>query len=411
MRHKDGRWVWVLDRGMVTERDREGVPLRMTGTHLDITARKQLEEERLIRSKLEATGILAGGIAHDFNNLLTVILGSLELMDLPGENIAHHLKAAEQATMAAHDLTQQFLTFARGGGSVRRKISLAGVLQEAATLALRGSSVECDLECPPDLWPIEGDAGQLGQVIRNLLLNAREALPAGGRVVLRAENRSDPAPTVRVTLADQGCGIPASILPRIFDPYFSTKQRGEQRGMGLGLTVARAVLEKHEGTIEVDSTDGVGTTVRIELPAVHQAAAPAAPPPIPGVRPSSGRLLLMDDEPTVRNTAGALLRQLGYAVELAEHGERAIDMYREAQRGDHPFDAVILDLTVRGGLGGVETLKALRRLSPEVKAIASSGYADDPVLLDPIHHGFRGALIKPYRMTELQSSLAKALEP
>ncbi|MCX5733282.1 MAG: GAF domain-containing protein [candidate division NC10 bacterium] len=410
MRHKDGHWVWVLDRGTVTERDREGKPLRMTGTHLDITTRKQLEEERLVRSKLEATGILAGGIAHDFNNLLSVILGSLELMKLPVGDIAPHLEAAEQATMAAHELTQQFLTFARGGGSVRRKVALGGVLRDAVALALRGSPVECDLALPPDLWPIEGDVGQLGQAIRNLVLNAREALPAGGRVVLRAENLSGPTPAVRVTVADRGCGIPADILPRIFDPYFSTKQRGEQRGMGLGLTVARAVVEKHGGTIAVDSAAGAGTTVRIEFPAA-QPAASVSPPPAPEPRPTSARLLLMDDEPALRNTAGALLQHLGYAVEMAEHGERAIGMYREAQRHGHPFDVVILDLTVRGGMGGVETLRALRQLSPAVKAIASSGYADDPVLLDPVRHGFCGALAKPYRLTELQMSLAKVLEP
>jgi PAS domain S-box-containing protein len=375
----------------------------------DTTDRRQLEAERLIRSKLEATGILAGGIAHDFNNLLAVILGNVELAELPGNDAAAALAAARQATLSAHELTQQFLTFAQGGAPVRHLTPLPNLLRGAATEALRGSPVTCEFAISEDLWPVLGDPGQLGQVIRNLVLNARDAMPTGGRVAVCAENLSGPAPIVRLTVADRGSGIAADVLPRIFDPYFSTKRRGEQRGMGLGLTVARAVVEKHEGTIAVESTPGQGTIIRLTLPAAVSPA-PAAPAPLaPAPRPGGGRLLLMDDEPTLRTTTAALLQRLGYSVETASSGEEAVAAYQAARGRGEPFAGVILDLTVQGGMGGVRTLEALRRLCPEIKAIASSGYTDDPVLLDPQRHGFQGALAKPYRLAELRERCAALL--
>jgi PAS domain S-box-containing protein len=401
---KDGR---VVERFSFPLLGVEGIRGRVWSFR-DITVRKRLEEERLIRSKLESTGILAGGIAHDFNNLLTVIHGSLELLGLPGQEIAPHLAVAKQASLEAHALTQQFLAFAKGGSPVRQAIALAGVLRDAAALALRGSPVACDLSLPDDLWPVEGNAGQLAQVVRNLVLNAREALPAGGRISVRAENVTGPAPGVRITIADPGPGIPADVLPRIFDPYLSTKRRGDQRGMGLGLTICRAIVEQHGGTITVESTVGVGTTVEVTLPAAR-AAEPPERRPDPLTSLGTGRLLLMDDEALVRTTTGALLRELGHTVELAEHGEQVVALYRAAQERGAPFDAVILDLTVRGGMGGVAALQELRRLDPAVKALASSGYADDPVLQDPARHGFQGALAKPYRLADLREILAQML--
>jgi len=279
MRHKAGHWVWVLDRGTVTEWAPDGTPLRMTGIHLDLTARKQLEEARLVQSKLEATGVLAGGIAHDFNNLLTVILGNLEILEMADwRERGGSLDAIYTAISEAHALTRQFLTFAQGGARLSRNLALARVLEEEATAALRGSPIRYELAIAPDLLVVRGDPGQLGQAIRNLLLNAREAMPAGGGLALRAANLPGPSPLVQVTLADTGPGIPPEILPRIFDPYFSTKQRGEQRGMGLGLTVARSIVEKHGGTLTVASQPGEGTTVEITLPALS----PEAPAPGPG---------------------------------------------------------------------------------------------------------------------------------
>jgi PAS domain S-box-containing protein len=404
---KDGRET-PIDHSAAPVRQGDGTVYGVVLVFRDITARQRLEEERLIRSKLESTGILAGGIAHDFNNLLMIILGSLELLELPGQAIAPHLEAMKQATLEAHALTEQFLTFAKGGGPVRRVLALAGVLRDAATLALRGAPVACDMAIAEDLWPMEGDPAQLGQVARNLILNAREAMPTGGRIVVRAENVPRPTPTVRVTVADLGPGIPAEVLPKIFDPYFSTKERGGTRGTGLGLTVCRAIVDQHGGTLTVDSTVGVGTTVRVDLPAAPTAVL-VAPSPPPAPRPGAGRLLVMDDEGGVRTAVGALLQRLGYAVELTAHGAEAVERYQAAQARGEPFAAVLLDLTVRGGMGGVPTLEALRRLDPTVKAIASSGYADDPVLVEPARYGFRGALAKPYGVAELRERLAEVL--
>lgn len=374
---------------------------------VDVTDRKRLEEERLLRTKLEATGVLAAGIAHDFNNLLMVILASLELLEEPGEDPARHRAAAIQAALEARGLTQQFLTFAKGGRPVRKVLALAGVLQDAVTLALRGAPVACDFALPDDLWSVEGDATQLGRVVQNLVLNAREAMPSGGRIAIRAENVAEPAPAVRVTIVDSGRGIPADILPRVFDPYFSTKARGAQRGTGLGLTVCRAIVEQHGGTLTVESAVGVGTTAQIVLPAT--AATPAAPRPAPIPQAGTGRLLVMDDEEAVRIAVAALLRHLGYTVEVAAHGEEAVALYQAAQARGERFDVVLLDLTVRGGFGGLPTLQALRRLDPTVTAVMVSGYADDPVLADPARFGFHGALAKPYGIAALGELLARVL--
>jgi PAS domain S-box-containing protein len=270
MRHKAGHWVWVLDRGMVTERAPDGTPLRMTGTHFDVTDRKQLEEERLIRSKLESTGLLAGGIAHDFNNLLTVVLGNLELLEMtPAAERAELLGEMREAVDQAHALTQQFLALSRGEASSRQPVAPEALCRGAVDTALRGSQIATTLDLPADLWRVSGDLERLGVALRNLLVNAKEAMPAGGRLTLSAVNLPGPSRQVRLTLADTGVGIPDAILPKVFDPYFSTKPRGGQRGMGLGLTVARAIVEQHGGTLALTSTAGEGTTVTVTLPAAE----------------------------------------------------------------------------------------------------------------------------------------------
>ena len=245
----------------------------------DITEHKRAEEDRLILNKLESTGILAGGIAHDFNNLLTVILLNLELAQTlipPGEELAHRLEEAKKAALTARGLTQQLITFAKGGAPVRKPTRLSGVIQESVRPALSGSRVRCEFSLAEDLWLAEVDAGQIGQVIRNLVLNAREAMPEGGVVSVRAENvvlgshenpSLPPGDYVRVSIADQGGGIAKEVLPKIFDPYFSTKQRGDQKGMGLGLTICHTVIQKHGGAIAVESELGVGTTFHLHLPA------------------------------------------------------------------------------------------------------------------------------------------------
>jgi PAS domain S-box-containing protein len=386
----------------------------------DITEHKRAEADRLIMNKLESTGILAGGIAHDFNNLLTVVLLNLELslaLIPAGEELAQLLEQAKKASLTASGLTQQLITFAKGGAPVRKPTRLSGVIQESVLPALSGSNVRCEFSLAEDLWMAEVDAGQIGQVIRNLVLNAREAMPQGGVVFVRAENMvlsaqeqpSLPAGEyVRVSVADQGDGIPKHVLPKIFDPYFSTKQEGQQRGMGLGLTICHAIIQKHQGAIAVESAVVGGTTFHIYLPATRKLSGEEKAPVPAGVS-RHGRVLVMDDEEGVRKVVGLTLWGMGHEVELAEDGQMAVEVYKKAKSLGRHFDVVILDLTVRGGMGGQETIQVLLKIDPTVKAIAMSGYVHDPVILEPERHGFKGTLAKPFDVGKLQEILSRVM--
>ena len=379
----------------------------------DLTRRKQAEEDHLILNKLESTGILAGGIAHDFNNLLTVILLNLDLVQKripPGEEIANPLAVAKKTALLARGLTQQLITFAKGGAPVRKATSLSAVIQEAVRPALSGSRVRCEFSLADDLWLAEVDAGQIGQVIRNLVLNAREAMPPGGVVSVRAENlvrgshekpSLPPGDYVRVSITDRGGGIPKEVLPKIFDPYFSTKQRGNLKGMGLGLTICRSIIQKHDGAIAVASQVGVGTTFHLYLPASRKLVGKEKAV-VSKVLPRPGRILVMDDEEWVREVVGETLQEMGYEVELAADGQKAIEVYAQAKGRGRPFDAVLLDLTVRAGMGGQEAIQALLQMDPAANAIVMSGYSDDPVVLEHERHGFKAALEKPFDIEKLK---------
>jgi two-component system, cell cycle sensor histidine kinase and response regulator CckA len=387
----------------------------------DITERMRAEADRLLVSKLESVGILAGGIAHDFNNLLTVILLNVELgqmLSASGMGVAEHLEEAKKATLLARSLTQQIITFAKGGTPVRSPMSLCPVIKESTQLALSGSRVRCEFQLADELWPAEVDEGQIGQVIRNMVLNAREAMPRGGAVTIQASNEVlgkestlalPPGEYVRVSIADQGRGIPKEVLPKIFDPYFSTKQRGDQKGMGLGLTICYSAIQKHGGAIRVESEPAAGTTFHIYLPASRSPILPehAAVPTVPA---RHGRILLMDDEAGVRNVVAATLRRMGHEVELAEDGAKAIELFNAAEARQAPFDVVILDLTVRGGMGGQEAMQALLRIDPTVNAVVISGYANDPVILEYERYGFKAALAKPLDMLQLQETLSQVMQ-
>jgi two-component system, cell cycle sensor histidine kinase and response regulator CckA len=388
----------------------------------DITEQKRAEEDRLMLNRLESTGILAAGIAHDFNNLLTMILLNLELaqtLSPGGEELAHHLEQAKQACLLAKGLTQQLVAFAAGGAPVRKPTLLPGLIEASVRLAASGSRLRCDFSLAEDLWPAEVDAGQIGQVIRNLVLNAREAKPAGGVISVRAENvvlESQEHPTlppgeyIRVSVTDWGGGISKEVLPKIFDPYFSTKQRGTQKGMGLGLSICHTIIQKHGGTIAVESKPGVGSTFHIlfpasrKLPQKDQAYVPAG---VLGQR----KILVMDDEEIVRKLVRRLLQQMGHEVELVEDGQRAVGAYESAKGQGRPFDAVILDLTIRDGVGGLETIRELLKIDPAVKAIVMSGYSNDPAVLEPERHGFKGVLTKPFDRHSLRTVLTWVLEP
>ena len=386
----------------------------------DITEQKRTEEDRLILNKLESTGILAAGIAHDFNNLLTMILLNLELAQTlipPGEELAHRLEQAKQAGLMAAGLTRQLASFGAGGAPVRKPALLAGLIEASVRLAVSGSVVRCDFSLAEDLWPAEVDAGQIGQVIRNLVLNAREAKPAGGVISVRAENevlgpQGNPSlPSgdyVRISITDWGGGIPKEVLPRIFDPYFSTKQRGTQKGMGLGLTICHTIIQKHGGAIAVESEPGVGTTFRIHLPASRmllQKEKAFVPSGVLG----HGRILVMDDEEVIRKLVRRLLQEMGHEVELVEDGQSAVGAYESARGQGRPFDAVILDLTIRDGIGGQETIRELLKIDPAVKAIVMSGYPNDPAVLEPERYGFEGVLTKPFDKLKLGAVLSLVL--
>ena len=375
----------------------------------DITDLQHARQDMLKTQKLESLGVLAGGIAHDFNNILTAILGNISLaryQNINQKKTELRLEEAEKAALRARDLTQQLLTFARGGEPVKKVIFLNTLLIEAAGFAVHGSSVKCNFNLEEDLWPVEADEGQLSQVIHNLILNAVQAMPHGGSVTISARNVASPPDNrcVNITVSDTGTGIHPDHMQNIFDPYFTTKQKGN----GLGLATCYSIIKKHGGTIRVESEPEVGTSFYLILPAVEQfetAAVAVASKTLPGY----GRILVMDDEEIVRQVATASLEQLGYQVECAECGGSAIELYEKRKNEGDPFAAVIMDLTIPGGIGGKEAISALLRIDPSVKAIVSSGYANDPVMASFRDFGFSAVLTKPYRLNEMSNVLQEVL--
>jgi len=416
IRTQSGDILWIQERSQITLRADGGITC-VRGMFFDISERKRLDEERLKLDKLESLGILAGGLAHDFNNLLTAMLGNVNLATLtPGlpESVLVPLSGAEQACLRAQALSQQLLTFARGGAPLKQVAALIPLIREAANLALAGSHCRAELSLPEDLWPAEVDPGQLSQVLHNILINADQAMPGGGALAVAAENvvlaeKTDlplpSGPYVKISISDQGTGIDPKYLGKIFDPYFSTKQKGS----GLGLATAFSIVKKHWGHLMAASTLGAGATFTLYLPAASQ---PPAPEPETKATPTTGqgKILVMDDEPLVREIAGRMLKHLGYEVEDAPDGAAALEKYRQAQTEGRSFDAVILDLTVPGGLGGKETLEKLRRLDPQVKAIVSSGYADNLIMTRFAEYDFQGVIKKPYRVKDVSEVLIEVMK-
>ncbi|MFZ5866321.1 MAG: PAS domain S-box protein [Thermodesulfobacteriota bacterium] len=378
----------------------------------DITARRRLEEELGRVEKLESLGILAGGIAHDFNNILTAIMGNITLARMVASNpekMSSRLVDAEKACARAQSLTQQLLTFSRGGAPIKKIMHLGNLVKDSCAFALRGSNVSCELSREEDLSLVEADEGQLSQVINNLLINATQAMPEGGVVVVRCENvviSSDQAIPlkdgnyVKLTIKDHGVGIPAHILPRVFDPYFTTKREGS----GLGLATAFSIIKNHEGLVTVESEVGQGTTFQVYLPATEHDVLADKGRQKEAFR-GSGRVLIMDDEESIRELARTALTELGYTVEAARDGEEAISLFRSARESHRPFDATILDLTVPGGMGGKEAVQKIRDIDPQAVVIVSSGYSMDPVMGNFRKYGFDGVVAKPYTLTELSFTL------
>ncbi len=379
---------------------------------VDITDRKKMEQELLKVDKLESVGVLAGGIAHDFNNILTGILGNISLARMyeePGK-ISERLAEAEKASFRARDLTQQLLTFSRGGVPIKKISSIATVLRNSTAFALSGSNVRCQFSLPDDLWSVEIDEGQINQVINNLIINADQALPEGGKIEVLAENvtvgAQDAFPLedgeyVKLSIRDQGIGIPKEYLQKIFDPYFTTKQKGS----GLGLATSYSIISNHGGYIMAESQVGIGTTFYIYLPAFSEKILiekkKGDGKPVTG----EGRILVVDDEELVRQFLHDMLTNIGYEIIAVADGVEAVNLYKEARESDYPFDAVIMDLTIPGGMGGKETIREFMKIDPGVRAIVSSGYSNDPIMANFKKYGFKGVIAKPYKIRELSEVL------
>ena len=379
----------------------------------DITERLKLEEELLQAQKLESIGILAGGIAHDFNNILTAIWGNISLAKLPldpADESFHRLTEAEKALTRAKDLTSQLLTFSRGGSPVKKTASIAELVQESTEFALRGSNISCNFDIQLPLWSARVDIGQISQVVNNLVINAKQSMPSGGMLHVsmrnaaireRQHSKLRQGHYVRVSVRDTGVGIPDNVLPRIFDPYFTTKPTGS----GLGLATSYSIVNKHDGHIEVETKSGAGSTFTFYLPAEISEPATGSHRES-ALHYGEGRILLMDDEAGIREVTRAQLELLGYRVDVASNGAEAVDLYRQTIQTDAPFTAVIMDLTIPGGMGGREAIAALREIDPGVKAIVFSGYFNDPVLARYEDYGFAGVISKPYQLEELSRIIA-----
>jgi len=378
----------------------------------DLTERKKIEEELFKASKLESIGTLAGGIAHDFNNILTGIMGNISLAKLDAESdssLIDILTEVEKASQRAKDLTQQLLTFSKGGAPIRKTASIAEIIKDSADFILSGSNARCQFDFRENLLPVKVDPGQISQVIQNLIVNASQAMPEGGIINVCVDNHHvtgdctlqlNEGEYVKITIEDHGMGIPQEYLPKIFDPYFTTKQNGS----GLGLATAYSIIKKHDGIIDVRSKLGTGTTFEIYLPASTEKFIKKEKKKLTSQN-GKGKILIMDDEVIVQKTAGMLLTRLGFTVEFAHDGKEAITLYKKAKVASEPFDAVIMDLTIRGGMGGKETIEKLRQIDPEVKAIVSSGFSNDPIMADFKKYGFFDVIAKPYRIENLSETL------
>lgn len=407
-RKKDGTEIPILVHAVPLLNDGKFCGTR--GIIMDLSERKREEEYRIRASKLESLGVLAGGIAHDFNNILTSILGNISLakMALPEpHNIRDLLSDAEKASFRAKSLTQQMLALAQGGSPVKRNTSIKDLISECISFVLRGSPILCSIDISGDIPPIDIDEGQIYQVINNLMINAMQAMPGGGQIVIEGKQLFLPEGNphylaqgdyIRISIHDTGSGIPKEIMGKIFDPYFTTKSSGH----GLGLSTAYSIMTKHGGNIEVTSEPG-NTVFTIFLPAIsggeHLSKKCAV-----NVESQKGlSILVLEDDDSIREFLEKLLERWQYEAFFAADGIAVIAEYARRYNLDYPFDVVLLDLTIPGGMGGRETLTELLKINPGVKAIASSGYFNDTVSNEDTMGGFKAMVSKPFKIEELKS--------
>ncbi len=396
-----------------------------TGIINDITERKSLEEESLKAQKLESVGLLAGGIAHDFNNILTGITGNISLAkNSLGTDKAHErLTAAEGALTQAASLANQLLTFSKGGEPIKETSCIGRLIKDSVSFSLRGSNIKYEFFICDDLWPVDIDKGQINQVISNIIINARQAMTEGGVLMVGAENLTIGTGTedtideslkeeryIKISIEDNGTGIDQEHLEKIFDPYFSTKEEGS----GLGLATSYSIIKKHGGRIIAESLLGAGTTFYIYLPASKDKVSEdkgreVIITKLTEKKHNGRKVLVMDDEEIIRDVLGEMLTSLGYEMDFAINGNEATELYSKAIESGKPFDAVIVDLTIPGGMGGEQAVKKLLEIDPGVKAIVSSGYSNDPVMAKYEEYGFVGVITKPYVVAELNEKLHKII--
>jgi len=385
-------------------------------TFRDVTLQQKMEEELQKSQKLESLGVLAGGIAHDFNNILTAILGNISMAKMHGkkapEKTERFLQQAIKAAEQTRALTNQLLTFARGGNPIKENASIVDLIQESSDFVARGSGVRCKYNIDDRISVVAMDVGQISQVINNLIINAIQAMPKGGTIRIYVKNIAfseddstrpnvlNPGDYVSIAIQDQGTGIPEDVLPKIFDPYFTTKEAGN----GLGLASCYSIIRKHEGQIEVESTPNVGTTFTLYLPASQEQSIDAIEKEENTLVKGEAKILFMDDETYIRDIAGEMLTYLGFEVAFSANGDEAIKRYREAMDEGEQFDIVMLDITIPGGMGGKEAIKHLREINPNVKAIVASGYSKDPVMEKYQEYGFSGRILKPFGIKELNKA-------
>jgi PAS domain S-box-containing protein len=412
----DGTHAWA-STNKVPLRDAKGNVIGVLGTYEDITERKRMEEELNKAQKLESLGLLAGGIAHDFNNLLAGIFSHIDLARAASKDgvVSNYLSTALSAIERARNLTGQLLTFAKGGAPVLETGDLSPVIRNSSKLVLSGSNVSCALNIPDGLWSCDFDKNQIGQVIDNMVINARAAMPAGGTILISAMNISltagekgtlQPGNYVKISIHDDGIGIPEDVLPKIFDPFFTTKQTGS----GLGLAICHSIVKRHGGWIDVESPPDKGTTFHLYVPASRKTPAMVPPQKTVSFHKGSGRILIMDDEEIIRQSVGKILDTLGYSVECTRDGKETLAFLTEEIRAGRSFSAILLDLTVPGGMGGKEVAVEIRKMNIDIPLFVTSGYSNDPVMSNPTKYGFTDSICKPFIIDDFAAMLNRHLQ-
>ncbi|PLX47417.1 MAG: hybrid sensor histidine kinase/response regulator [Desulfobulbaceae bacterium] len=403
----------VIIEGNAICKFENGSPLYTQCIFRDITEKKRMEEELIKAHKLESVGVFAGGIAHDFNNLLQAIIGNISLAKMyinPEDKAYERLERTEKASLLAQNLTQQLLTFSKGGEPIKTTTTISDILKDATDFSLRGSKIKCHYQLADNLLPVEADKGQLSQVAQNLAINAGQAMPEGGILTIKAANvdiaddnifNLPAGKYIEIIFQDQGNGISKKDIGKIFDPYFSKKKTGS----GLGLAITYSIIANHGGHISVESEPNHGTTFTIHLPASSQDVVPEEEHTLQTTA-QHGRLLLMDDEEIILEVLGEMLSFLGCQADSVKDGHAAVERYDKARKAGTPYTGVIMDLTIPGGMGGRETLAALKEIDPQIRALASSGYANDPIMANFKEYGFCGVIPKPYKVEELSKAIS-----